>query len=62
MGLRLFADGEREHRPPPALVDACLCRPGAGEGAFAIIVLFAPRLSCCGVGRAGSVRGLLCIC
>ena len=27
-------------RPPPALIDACLCRPGAGDGAFAITVLF----------------------
>lgn len=30
------------------------------EGAFAIIVLFAPRLSCCGVGRAGSLRMVCC--
>lgn len=56
MGPRLFADGEREHRPPLALVCVTL---SAGGGCFAIIVLF-PRPLRYGVGFGGSVRTVYC--
>lgn len=63
MGLRLFAGDESR---VASSIGACWrlfvspwCR---WRAFFAIVVLFPPRLSCCGVGRAGSVRGLLCVC
>lgn len=59
MGLRLFADGEREQRPPLVPVDACLRHPERWWRAFAIVVLF-PHPLRYGVGFGGSVRMVYC--
>ena len=40
MGQRLFADGEREQRPPLVPVDACLCRPECRWRAYVTVEVF----------------------
>lgn len=60
MGLRLFADGKRAFTLHWCRLTPVCVASGVGGGRFAIVVLFTPRLSCCGVGRAGSVRMVCC--
>lgn len=40
MGQRLFAGAECEHRPPLALVDACLCYPECRWRAYVTVEVF----------------------